>query len=68
MSFYVQLSLLFFFIVVDYTNYGVISIFVSNWFIMESYESLLWKKKLLVEKFFEFIYIYILLSIKFEYQ
>lgn len=38
MSFYVQLSLLFFFIVVDYTNYGVISIFVSNWFIMESYE------------------------------
>lgn len=44
MSFYVQLSLLFFFIVVDYTNYGVISIFVSNWFIMESYESLLWKK------------------------
>lgn len=68
MSFYVQLSLLFFFIVVDYTNYGVISIFVSNWFIMESYESLLWKKKLLVKKFFEFIYIYILLSIKFEYQ
>lgn len=66
MSFYVQLSLLFFFIVVDYTNYGVISIFVSNWFIMESYE-----KKLLIqmEKFFEFIYIYnILLSIKFEYQ
>lgn len=65
MSFYVQLSLLFFFIVVDYTNYGVISIFVSNWFIMESYE-----KKLLMEmeKFFEFIYIYILLSIKFEYQ
>lgn len=38
MSFYVQLSLLFFFIIVDYTNYGVISIFVSNWFIMESYE------------------------------
>lgn len=66
MSFYVQLLLLFFFIVVDYTNYGVISIFVSNWFIMESYE-----KKLLIqmEKFFEFIYIYnILLPIKFEYQ
>lgn len=64
-SFYAQLSLLlsffFFFIVVDCTNYGVISKFVSNWFLQ-----LLWEimkayyggGKVLMQmvKFFEFRY------------